>query len=226
MKIKVSSSWPWGLLLLIALALVCGLAWASETQSGSGSKESGKKMQAAKDSKNLARLTQRPAAPSGDDYVIGPQDVLTINVWREAEISRDVPVRPDGKISLPLLGDVVASGLSPNKLQAKLTERLKAYLSNPEVTVIVREVNSQKFNIVGEVTRPGSYPLFGPMTVLDAVAVAGGFLEFAKTKKIYVLRRLEDGSRIRIPFNYQEVIRGKKASLNVELQSGDTIVVP
>ena len=155
------------------------------------------------------------------DYVIGSEDVLAVNIWKEPEISRTVPVRPDGKITLPLVGDVQASGLTPRKLEDSLRDGLKAYVANPEVTVIVQEVKSLKFNIVGEISRPGSYPLSQPMTVLDAIAVGGGLRDFAKGSRIYVLR-----SNTRLPFNYKQVIKGKKLSDNVVLQPGDTIVVP
>ena len=167
------------------------------------------------DSSNLAP-TSVP-----NDYVIGSEDVLAINVWKEPEISRTVPVRPDGKITLPLVGDVQASGLTPEKLEGTLRDGLKAYVASPEVTVIVQEVKSLKFNIVGEVSRPGSYPLSKPMTVLDAIAVGGGLRDFAKATRIYVLR-----GNVRLPFNYKDVIKGKKLSQNVNLQSGDTVVIP
>lgn len=159
-------------------------------------------------------------------YIMGPEDLLSINVWKEPELSLTVPVRPDGMITLPLLGDVKASGLTPLELRAKLIGELRAYISNPEVAVIVREINSRKFNIVGEVARPGSYSLAGQVSVLDAIAIAGGFREFAKTKKVYVLRRLPDGSHARMRFNYRGVVKGKKLSQNVELKAGDTVVVP
>lgn len=160
-------------------------------------------------------------SPVPKEYVIGSEDVLAINVWKEPEISRTVPVRPDGKITLPLVGDVQASGLTPEKLEATLREGLKAYVESPEVTVIVQEVKSLKFNIVGEVSRPGTYPLSQPTTVLDAIAVGGGLRDFAKATRIYVLR-----GGARLPFNYKEVIKGKKLSQNVNLQSGDTVVIP
>lgn len=155
------------------------------------------------------------------DYVIGSEDVLAVNIWKEPEISRTVPVRPDGKITLPLIGDVQASGLTPQKLENTLKEGLKAYVANPEVTVIVQEVKSLKFNIVGEINHPGSFALSQPMTVLDAIAVGGGLRDFAKGSKIYVLR-----GNTRLPFNYKDVIKGKKLTENVALQSGDTVVVP
>ncbi len=161
-----------------------------------------------------------------EDYVIGPGDVLTINVWQEPQISRSVIVRPDGRISLPLAGHLEASGLSPIKLQTKIMESLKPFLSNPEVTVMVDKVELPKFNILGEVFRPGSYDLMKGTSVLDAIALAGGFRDFAKVKDIYVLRRTGNESSVRLSFNYKEVTKGKKLSQNIELEPGDTIVVP
>ena len=161
-----------------------------------------------------------------DSYLIGKEDVLNISVWKEPEISKVVPVRPDGKITLPLMGEIQASGLTPRKLQDNITEGLRAYVSNPAVTVIVQEVKSLKFNIVGEITKPGSYPLIEPMTVLDAIAVGGGLKDFAKSGRIYVLRANADGSHAKLAFDYKNVIKGKKLSENVELLPGDTVVVP
>ena len=160
------------------------------------------------------------------DYVIGPEDVLAIDVWKEPEISRTVPVRPDGKISLPLLGDMVANGLTADQLQASIKKGLQGFVSSPEVTVIVQEIKSAKINVVGQVVKPGSYPLSKPMTVLDALVMAGGFRDFAKVKKIYVLRVNSDGTPNRMAFNYKEVIKGNKLSQNVALEPHDTIVVP
>lgn len=227
MKAQPSATWFWGLAILAGLLLGWIPVWAFQAKENNQAGQSKEKRVAVNGTDDPLRVTKHPfrIIPS-EDYVIGPRDVLAINVWREPEISRTVPVRPDGRISLPLIGEVSVKGLTPPKLQAKLTKELRAYLSNPEVTVIVQQVNSQKFNIVGEVMRPGSYVLARPMTVLDAIAVAGGFRDFAKAKKIYVLRHLHDGSRIRIPFNYKEVIKGKKSYQNVELEVGDTIVVP
>lgn len=161
-----------------------------------------------------------------NSYVIGNDDMLAINVWKEAEISRSVPVRSDGKISLPLAGELQAAGRTPYKLEQDIAERLKNYISEPEVTVIVQQINSQKFNIMGQIAKPGSYPLASAATVLDAIAVAGGFRDFAKKKSIYVLRQNPDGTQIHIPFNYKEVIKGQNPSQNVKLQPRDTIVVP
>ncbi len=169
---------------------------------------------------------QRVAPPKPDSFVIGAEDVLSINVWKEQELSKQVPVRPDGMISLPLLGDVKAAGLTPLQLQDLLTTDLKKFISDPQVTVIVTQVNSIAFNIVGEVLKPGYYPLTRRMTVLDAIALAGGFRDFAKVKKIYVLRTEADGKQVRLPFNYKNVIKGKNANQNIELQPRDTLVVP
>ena len=164
--------------------------------------------------------------PPDQDYVIGIDDVLAINVWKEAEISRVVFVRPDGKISLPLIGEVKADGLTPVALQALLATELRSYLYEPEVTVAVQEMKSQRFNIVGEVNRPGTYQVSKPMTVLDAISLAGGLRDFAKATKIYVLRLSPDGSRNRLPFNYKSAIKGAREQGSLEIKARDTIVVP
>jgi len=165
-------------------------------------------------------------AAHDNTYVIGVDDVLAINVWKEPDVSRTVPVRSDGKISLPLAGEVQASGETPKQLETALAVKLQSFISEPEVTVIVTEVRSQKFNILGMVLKPGSYPLTNSSTVLDAIAIAGGFRDFAKQKSIYVLRQNADGSQVRLPFNYKDVIKGKDLAQNVKLQPRDTIVVP
>jgi polysaccharide export outer membrane protein len=165
------------------------------------------------------------AKPHDDSFVIGNDDVLAINVWKEPDISRSIPVRSDGKISLPLVGEVQATGLTPLKLEKDIASKLKNYISEPEVTVMVQQVNSQKFNILGQVARPGSYGIANSPTVLDAIALAGGFRDFAKKKSIYVLRQ-GSGGESRIPFNYKEVSQGKNMSQNIKLQPGDTIIVP
>jgi polysaccharide export outer membrane protein len=161
-----------------------------------------------------------------DTYVIGADDVLSINVWKEPEVSRTVPVRSDGKISVPLAGELQASGETPRQLEKELASKLQSFISEPEVTVIVTEVKSQKFNILGQVARPGTYPLTNASTVLDAIAIGGGFRDFAKQKSIYVLRQNQDGGQSRLPFNYKEVIKGKNSAQNIKLQPRDTIVVP
>ena len=169
--------------------------------------------------------TVKKSATADPNYVIGAQDVLDINVWKEPDVSRIVPVRPDGKISLPLLNDVQAAGLTPAQLAAQVTESLKKYVTNPQVTVIVTAINSQRVYILGEVLRPGAFPLLPGMSVLQALSSAGGFTQFAKVKSIFV-RRLETGKEEKFPFNYKEVISGKKPEQDILLKAGDTIVVP
>ena len=164
--------------------------------------------------------------PHDDAFVIGSGDVLSISVWKQPDISRSLPVRSDGRISLPLIGEVQASGRTPSKLEEDITGKLKPFLAEPEVTVIVEQVNSENFNILGRVVKPGSYPLKNSTTILDAIAIAGGCRDFAKHKGIYLLRIGPDGRELRIPFNYQDVIKGKNISQNIQLQPHDTIVVP
>jgi len=171
---------------------------------------------------------EEPAAKSvtnDPNYIIGPEDELIVNVWKEVDLSRSVPVRPDGKISLPLLNDVQATGLTPMQLGSEITTRLKKFISDPQVTIIVSRVNSQRIYIVGEVNRAGAYPLVPNMTILEALSSAGGCSAFAKQTKIYILR-LENGQEIRRPFNFKEVLSGQRMEQNILLKSGDTIVVP
>jgi len=161
-----------------------------------------------------------------DAYIIGAEDVLSVYVWKEPDMSKSVPVRPDGMISLPLIGEVKAAGYTPVQLQGVLADAMKKYVSDPQVTVVIEKVASLNFNIVGEVNKPGYYPLTRRLTVLDAIALAGGFKDFAKTKKVYILRTSANGAEQRIPFNYNEVIKGKNSQQNIDLQPRDTIVVP
>jgi polysaccharide export outer membrane protein len=174
-----------------------------------------------------AQNVEASAAKAHDNsFVIGNDDVLAINVWKEPDVSRSIPVRSDGKISLPLVGEVQATGRTPLKLEEEIAARLKNYIAEPEVTVIVQQINSQKFNILGMVNKPGSYVISNSATVLDAIALAGGFRDFAKQKSIYILRQDADGSQTRLPFNYKEVVKGKNSGQNIKLQPRDTIVVP
>jgi polysaccharide export outer membrane protein len=174
-----------------------------------------------------AQNVEASAAKAHDNsFVIGNDDVLAINVWKEPDVSRSIPVRSDGKISLPLVGEVQATGRTPLKLEEEIAARLKNYIAEPEVTVIVQQINSQKFNILGQVNKPGSYVISNSATVLDAIALAGGFRDFAKQKSIYILRQDADGSQTRLPFNYKEVVKGKNSGQNIKLQPRDTIVVP
>jgi polysaccharide biosynthesis/export protein len=172
-----------------------------------------------------AKQTAPPATVPVEEYKIGAQDVLRIDVWKEAELTRTVPVRPDGKISLPLLNDVQAAGLTAAQLSAVISEGLKKFINSPQVTVTVNEINSRRVYVTGEVAHAGAFPLLPNMTVLQALSSSGGFSQFAKTKNIYVLRT-EDGKQVKHPFNYKEVLAGRKQEENIALQPGDVIVVP
>ena len=178
---------------------------------------------AAQDQKSGSKPAEPAAVPA--DYVIGPQDVLYVNVWKEPEVSATVPVRTDGKISLALLNDVQAAGLTPMQLTESLTEKLRKYLSEPRVTVTVTAMNSQRIFFIGQVRRPGAMPLPANTTVLQAIAAAGGLTEDANGKKIQVMRK-EDGKQVKYPFNYNEVIKGGRMEQNIVLKPGDTIIVP
>src|SRR3984957_12066157 len=171
-------------------------------------------------------LASSTSKPHDDRFVIGSGDRLAVNVWKEQDLTRTIPVRSDGKISLPLVGEVQAAGRTPLQLEQDIASRLKNYITTPEVTVIVEQINSQKFNILGQVVRPGSYPLSVATTVLDAVAAASGFRDFAKQKSIYILRQNASGGETRIAFNYKDVIQGKNPGQNIKLEPRDTIVVP
>jgi polysaccharide export outer membrane protein len=171
--------------------------------------------------------TKLAAMPATTDpaYLIGPEDVLDINVWKEPDMTRSVPVRPDGKISLPLINDVEASGLTPQQLASNLTDKLRKFLTDPQVTVIVTTINSQRVFVVGEVLRAGGFTLTPGMTVLQILANAGGFTTFANVKKIHVMR-VVNGKHTDLPFNYREVVKGDKPDQNIKLEPGDTVVVP
>ncbi|MCL4522852.1 MAG: polysaccharide export protein [Acidobacteria bacterium] len=201
-------------LLMAALLLPCGGLLAQE-------KTNPKEAKAAAADKQTApkAATEDPA------YEIGAEDQLNISVWNEPNVSRTVPVRPDGKISLPLINDVQAAGLTPMQLAMSVTEKLKKFIADPQVTVIVTAINSRRYYIVGEMTRAGAFPLMPNMTVLQALSSAGGFTQFANLKAIYVLRIVE-GKSVKFPFNYKEVIKGNHTEQNIFLKPGDTIVVP
>ena len=183
------------------------------------------KSEKGKAPKNQTAVPSAQNSQADAEYKIGAQDVLQIDVWKEAEITRSVPVRPDGKITLPLLNDVQAAGLTPMQLAGVIREELKKYINEPQVSVSVSTINSRRVYVTGEVTRPGAFPLLPGMTVLQALTSGGGFTQFAKIKNIYVLRT-EDGRQVKLPFNYKAVVGGKKPEDNVLLQPGDTIVVP
>jgi polysaccharide biosynthesis/export protein len=163
------------------------------------------------------------SVPTG--YVIGPEDVLTIVVWREKDMTTDAVVRPDGKITLPLLNDLTAAGLTPDQLRAAIEKAASKYMAEPNATVIVKAINSRKVHILGNVGKAGTYPLTGDMTVLQLIASAGGLQEYADEKHITVMRK-EDGKDRVFKFNYKDVIHQKKLQQNIVLKPGDTVIVP
>ena len=165
------------------------------------------------------------AAAVSPEFVIGPEDILTVVFWREKEMSGDVTVRPDGKITLLLLGEIQAAGWTPSRLAADIQSAAAKYLTDPNVTVIVRQINSRVAFITGEVNAPGAYPLTGPRTIMQLIALAGGVLEYAKSGEITVLRE-EQGQSRAFRFSYEDVSRGRSLQQNFLLQPGDTIVVP
>ena len=170
------------------------------------------------------------AKPVSKEFLLGPEDVLEVTVWRNQDLSRTVVVRPDGKISLPLIGDVQASGLNSSQVAAKIAARLTEFKENPNVSVSLKEVNSYFIFVLGEVLKPGKYPLKSYATVLQGVSMAGGFTPFSSKNKMQVIRTYtnEDGkeNQIRIPVPYNEMVNGKGKIENFILKSGDTIVVP
>jgi polysaccharide export outer membrane protein len=165
--------------------------------------------------------TSAPVAVDPRTYVIGPEDVLFIRVWREMDFSGSYVVRPDGRISLPLIGEIQAAGLTPDRLGAQLTQALADYINKPDVTVTISQVNSKKYYITGQVFRSGEFPLITPTRIFDALNNGGGFRDFANKKKIIIVRGAQ-----RLKFNYEDIIKGKNLEQNIFLENGDTIVVP
>jgi polysaccharide export outer membrane protein len=180
-----------------------------------------------------AGKTQKTSAPeiqSGNpnvpaDYIIGADDTLRVTVWKEPDMSVTLPVRPDGKISIPLLDDVQAAGMSPMQLATSIKDKLKKYIADPRVTVVVTAMTSQRIYVLGEVVHSGPMPLLPHMTVLQALSTAG-FTQFANLKAIYLLRVQEGGQQTKLPFNYKDAIKGRGTQQNIVLKPGDTIVVP
>ena len=159
-------------------------------------------------------------------YKIGVTDILRISVWKNQELSVEVPVRPDGKISVPLLDDVHAAGLTPQELKEVLTREFAEYVTEPHVTVIVIEMNSRFVSVIGEVAREGRFPLARNIRVLEAIAFAGGFTTFADKDNVRIVRRQADGGELEYRFDYDAYIKGKAPGTNIVLQNGDTIIVP
>jgi len=196
-----------------ALVLMSSMAWAQDAPA----------QPAASPATDKARSAV-PDSPAGPEYVIGPEDVLHVAVWKENDFTVTLPVRPDGKISLPLLNDVQAAGLTPKQLAESLTEKLKKYIADPRVTVVVTQINSKRIYVNGEVLHSGPITMLPNMTVLQALSTAG-LNQFANTKRIYVLRN-ENGKQQKLPVNYHKLVKGEQIEQNYVLQPGDTIVVP
>lgn len=169
------------------------------------------------------QMSEDPVLPA--DYVIGPEDVLSIVFWRDEDMTADVVVRPDGKITLPLINDIQAAGLKPEELRSRVTEAASKLVESPTVMVRVREIRSRKVFITGMVANPNNYPLTAPTTVLQLIATAGGLLEYAKSKDIRVVRS-DNGRQVAFRFNYNDVRQGKNLQQNIELKPGDTVIVP
>ena len=223
MKFLAVSTVRWSAAIGLACFLLTAQTWAQEQVAS----QSGAQSLIPADVASVAKSASTAATkPHDDGFVIGNGDVLAVSVWKQPDLSRSLPVRSDGRISLPLIGEVNAAGQTPLKLEQDLTTKFQPFLAEPEVTVIVEQINSQKFNILGKVAKPGSYSLVNSTTVLDAIALAGGCRDFAKQKAIYILRRHADGSETRLPFNYQDVIKGKNTAQNIQLLPHDTVVVP
>jgi polysaccharide export outer membrane protein len=222
-KIDHLSKTPWmGAAILALVILMPGLAPAQQSSDKTKPQKTDQVLSAR--SGTVPKSVPSSVTPDAN-YVIGPEDLLDISVWKEPDLTRSVPVRPDGKISLPLLNDVQAAGETPTQLAAHVTESLKRYVTDPQVTVIVTAINSQHIYLLGEVTRAGAYPLLPGMTVLQALSSAGGLTQYARLQKIYVLREGQ-GGQTKFPFNYKEFLKGKNPEQNVALKVGDTIVVP
>ena len=205
--------------LLTLVASIAGARTSSAQMPAGGTQPSAVAAPAAR----VAPVAGAVSPPS--DYIIGADDLLSVVFWRDKDMSSDVAVRPDGKISLPLLNDVQAAGLTPTQLRDQLTESAKQYISEPNVTIVVRQINSRKVFVTGQVQKPGPYVLGGSTTVLQLIATAGGVLEYAHSNKIIVMRT-ENGRQTSHPFDYKGVISGKNLRQNIELKPGDTVIVP
>lgn len=197
------------------LATLC-LATAADAQTRGGAGRAAAPAQ--------PRDPQPPVVPA--DYVIGPEDVVGVLFWREAEMSGDITVRPDGKITLPLIGDLMAAGYTPAALKDQIQKAAQKYLTDANVTVVVRQQNSRKVYVTGEVAMRGAYPLSGPRTVMQILALAGGLTEYAHGEDIVIMRPNGNGATRALKFNYKEVSKGRKLEQNILLQPGDTVVVP
>ena len=215
----MKSTWKAAVAALILIGSIALAQAAPQPAAGPASDKTASDKTASDKATNAASTSQ-----AGPEYVIGPEDALHIAVWKEADLTASLPVRPDGKISLPLLDDVQAAGLTPKQLADSITEKLKKYLADPRVTVVVTQINSKRIYLVGEVMHVGATPMLPNMTVLQALSSAG-LNQFANTKRIYVLRT-ENGKQQKLPVNYRKLVKGEQIEQNYLLQPGDTIVVP
>ena len=213
------------LIVIVGIAIL-GLTSTQAQEHGSEKKQLESQARLINNSHRTFAPVIAPTKDQSTDYIIGNDDLLAISVWKESEISRTLPVRSDGKISLPLIGEVTAAGKTSAELQDLLTASLRPYISEPAVTVIVQEMRSKKFNILGHVQKPGTYIFSPPTTVMDAIALAGGFKDFAKPKSIYVLRSVNEHETKRLQFNYKEVVRGIHPEQNILIQPHDIVIVP
>ena len=166
-----------------------------------------------------------PATPAVETYRIGVDDLIKVSVWRNPELDATVPVRPDGKISLPLINEVMAAGLTPEQLRQKLSEQAQRFVEDPNVTVVVKTINSRRVFVIGEVMKPGPYSLMAPTTVLQLISMTGGLQEYADSKNITIMRT-ENGKPVTYRFNYKDVVKQRNPKQNIELKPGDTIVIP
>lgn len=212
--------------LIIAALLALVLAAPASPQNRNKTPDQHLRADASATARDAETAPASGTSAHDSQYLIGDNDVLGINVWNEKDLTKNITVRSDGNISMPLIGEVRAAGRTPVQLQEDIAAKLHAFITQPDVTVMVVQMNSRKFNILGRVAKPGSYPLTATTTVLDAIAIAGGFQDFAKQKSIYVLRHNPEGKESRLFFNYKSVIRGANPEQNIRLEPNDTIVVP
>jgi len=203
--------------LLTALPGLPGTAWAQDPPAAPGGTL---KVPAGA---VVDPVVPEPVVPA--DYVIGADDVLAILFWRDKEMSGEVVVRPDGKITLPLINDVVAAGLTPDALRQRIVAEATRFLEEPSATVVVKQINSRKVFITGEINKPGPYSLTSPVSVIQLISLAGGLREYANQEQI-VIMRVENGKPVALPFDYAAVAKGKKLQQNIMLKPGDTVLVP
>jgi polysaccharide export outer membrane protein len=202
--------------LVVSVALLTGLMLVSDA---------GAQQAAVKSAPRNTLNAPAMGVPVASDYIIGPEDMLQVSIWKNEAMSRTLPVRPDGKISLPLLHDITAAGLTPLQLRDKIAAALAEFMPNPEVSVTVMQVNSYRVSVLGEVQKPGVLQLKAPTTVLEALALAGGFRDFASPSKIVIFRKDASGQTQKLRFNYNRAV-GSAGEDNVSLKSGDVVVVP